>query len=76
MIAEADYAALRILINRELSPAEKEFIDGRKAFEADFSSVYAKDKKEAQRKLTAYVADAFAKINDLYDKILKKLPGT
>jgi len=75
-IAEADYAALRELINRELSPAEKEFVDGRKTFEADFSSIYAKDKKEAQRKLTAYVADAFGKINNLYDKILKKLPGT
>ena len=76
MTAEADYAAFRELIHRELSPAEKEFVEGRKAFEADFLSAYGKDKKEAQRKLTAYVADAFAKINNLYDKILKKLPGT
>jgi dipeptidase len=74
-IAEADYAPMRERIDRECSPVEKEFVENKGKFESEISSLYAKDKKEAQRRLTAYVTGAFDKINNLYERILKTFPG-
>jgi len=71
-IAEANYAPMIETIRQELFPAEKTFIENRRKFESDFSALYAKDKKEALKKLDAYVAAAFDKISDLYGKILAK----
>ena len=74
-LAETDYGPMRIVIDRELAPAEKQFIERRAKFEAEVASIFAKDKAAAIKKLTVYVADAFAKIDALYDGLLKKYPG-
>ena len=74
-IAEADYASMREMIGRELAPAEKQFVENRKKFETEIASLFAKDKTAAIKKLTAYVADAFAEIDALYDRVLKKYTG-
>ncbi len=73
--AEANYGPMRLVIDRELAPAEKAFVEDRNKFEAETSALYAKDKAAAIRKLTAYAADAFAKIDALYDGLLNKYPG-
>jgi len=73
--AEADYGPMRGMIGRELTPAEKQFVENRKKFEAVITSLYAKDRAAAIKKLTAYVADAFAEIDALYDGLLNKYPG-
>jgi hypothetical protein len=58
-----------------LTPAEKRFIESRGKFEAEIGALFAKDKAAAIKKLTAYVADAFAKIDALYDRLLTQYPG-
>jgi hypothetical protein len=63
-------------LNRELFPAEKEFIEGRPKFEADFIGLFAKDKAKAQKMLEAYVAAAFEKVSSLTAKLLSKAPGS
>jgi dipeptidase len=73
-IAEADYARMRGVIDKELLPAEREYIANRKNFESEVSALYAKDKAEARRRLTAYVAAAFEKVGAIYDRLLKKQP--
>ncbi|MBE3110198.1 MAG: C69 family dipeptidase [Acidobacteria bacterium] len=74
--AEADYGPMYETLKRELFPAEKAFIEGRRKFEADFAALYAKDKKKAIKKLDAYVAAAFEKIAGLTAKLLAKPPSS
>jgi len=74
-LAEADYPKMRPMLDRELGPIEKELVAGRAKFEAEVAALYAKDKKEAARRLTAYVAAAFDKAASLTDDLLKRLPG-
>jgi dipeptidase len=73
--AETNYGPMRVMIDRELAPTEKQFIEGRGKLEAEIASLDAKDKAAAIKKLTAYVADAFAKLDAVYDELLKKNPG-
>jgi dipeptidase len=75
-IAEADYGPMNETLKRELFPAEKTFLENRRKFESDFTALYAKDKKEALKKLDAYVAAAFEKISGLTGKLLAKRPGS
>ncbi len=74
-IAEADYGHMRKTIGQKLFPVEKGFIESRKKFEAEISALYSKDKKEALRRLTAYVLGSFEKIKNSYESLLKKYPG-
>ena len=74
-IAEADHALTHEMIGRELAPAEKQFVKNRKKFETEIASLFAKDKAAAIKKLTAYVASAFAEIDGLYDQVLMKYPS-
>jgi hypothetical protein len=67
---------VRDIIARELGPAEKHFVTGRGAFEAEFSSLFSRDKTGAGRRLTGYVTSAFKEVDRLYDAVLKKFPGT
>jgi dipeptidase len=67
--AEADYSAMRAVLAKGLFPAEREFVEGRPKFEADFARLYAKNKRKAQSKLTAYVAAAFEKAAALTVKL-------
>ena len=73
--AEADYGPMHDTLQRELFPAEKAFIEDRRKFEADFTALYAKDKRKALDKLDAYVAAAFEKISGLTAKLLAKPPA-
>ena len=73
-IAEEDYAKMRPEIDADLRPAEKEFVENRGKIESDFADLYAKNEKEALRKLTAYVAAAFARIGEITSGILAKHP--
>ncbi len=73
-IAEANYGPMRGTIARELAPAEKQFVENRKKFEAETAALCAKDKDAAIKKLTAYVADAFAKIDAIYEALLNEYP--
>jgi dipeptidase len=75
-VAEGDYAAVRDVIVRELGPAEKRFLTGRAALEAEFSTLFSRDKAGDERRLTEYVASAFKEVDRLYDAVLKKFPGT
>jgi dipeptidase len=75
-IAEADYGPMNETLKRELFPAEKAFLENRQKFESDFTALYAKDKKEALKKLDAYVAAAFERISGLIGKLLAKRPGS
>ncbi len=70
--AEADYAKMRGEIDRELGPLEHELVANRAKIESEIATLYAKDKGEAVRRLTAYVADAFGKAAALYDRLLQK----
>jgi dipeptidase len=72
--AEADYGPMIGKIRRELRPAEKGFIENTRAFEADFSALYAKDREAALKKLDDYVSAAFEKVSGLYGKLLAKTP--
>jgi dipeptidase len=74
--AEADYGPMIETIRRELYPAEKAFIENRRKFESDFTALYARDEKEALKKLDAYVAAAFEQISGLYGKLLAKHPDS
>ena len=74
-IAETDYARMRDRISREIGPAEKEFIQAGAKLEADIASLAGKDVIEARRRVTAYVASAFAQVESLYDRILKEFSG-
>jgi dipeptidase len=70
--AEADYGPMVETLRRELFPAEKVFLESRRKFEADFTSVYAQDEKKALKMLNAYVASAFDRVTGLYRKLLAK----
>lgn len=70
--AEADYARMRGEIDRELGPLERELVGNRAKFESEIVALQAKDKSEAVRRLTAYVAAAFEKAGAIYDRLLKK----
>ncbi len=74
--AEANYSPMHDTLEKELFPAEKAFIEGRKKFEAEFIAIYAKDKKKALQKLDDYVASGFEKIAGLTAKLLAKPSGT
>jgi dipeptidase len=74
--AEANYGPMHETLKKELFPAEKAFIESRPEFEADFTALYAKDKKTALKKLDEYVAAAFEKISDLTAKLLAKPPAS
>jgi dipeptidase len=74
-IAEADYATVHALIVRDLEPAEKRWLAGRAAFEAEFSALYARDKTAALRRLTAYVDAAFKEAGRLTGELLKQFPA-
>ncbi len=73
-MAEENYAEMRAEIDAALLPAEKEFVENREKIESEFAALYAKDEKEALRKLTASVAAAFARIGELTAGILAKHP--
>ena len=73
---EADYGSRRAVLDRELFPAERAFIEGRPKFERDFAALYAKDEAEARKALDAYVAAAFAKAAALTEKLTAKTSGT
>jgi dipeptidase len=75
-IAETNYGPTMETIKRELIPAEKLFIEDRPKFEKDFADLYARDKKEALKKLDAYVAAAFDRISGLYGKLAAKHPAS
>jgi dipeptidase len=75
-LVEADYGGMIGTVGGELRPAETSFIASRAAFEADFSALYAGNKKEALKKLDGYVAAAMAKISGLYDRLLAKPPAS
>ena len=75
-LAEADYPKMRPLLDSELGPFERELVAGRAKFEAGIATLYAKDRAEAARKLTEYVAAAFDKAAALTDALLKKFAGT
>jgi dipeptidase len=70
---EADYGPMIGTVKRELAPAEKTFLESRRAFETEFSALYAKDREEALKKLDDYVAAAFARISGLSDNLLAGL---
>ncbi|MFZ2053057.1 MAG: C69 family dipeptidase [Candidatus Aminicenantales bacterium] len=72
--AEADYGPMIETLRQKLFPAEKAFLENRPKFEADFTALYAKDKKKALQKLDAYFATAFEKIAGLTTKLLAKRP--
>jgi dipeptidase len=72
--AEANYGPMHKTLKKELFPAEKAFIEGRRKFEAEFAALYAKNKKKVQKKLDDYVAAAFKKVSDLTAKILATSP--
>ena len=74
--AEADYGPVRTMLEKELFPVEKAFIEGRPKFEKDFAALFAKNKAKARQKLDAYVAAAFAKAAALTEKLTPKTPGT
>jgi dipeptidase len=74
-IAEADYARLRPGLDRELRPIEEGFLAQRERAEREIASLFAKDKAAARRKLTEYVAAAFAKADGIYTGLLQKLAG-
>ncbi len=69
---EADYGRMIGSVRRELGPAEDSFINGRRAFESEFSALYGRDKAAAMKKLDGHVAAAFARVSGLYDKLLSK----
>jgi dipeptidase len=68
--AEADYGPMIEKLSRELLPAEREFLQSRPKFEANFTILYDKDKKKAQQTLDAYVAAAFERVAGLYKQLL------
>ncbi|MGB7297085.1 MAG: C69 family dipeptidase, partial [Candidatus Aminicenantales bacterium] len=67
---EADYGAKIDVLRRELFPVEKDFLENRPKFEADYGAVYARDKKKALEMLDAYVASAFERVTGLYKTLL------
>jgi dipeptidase len=69
---EADYGRMILVARGALGPAEASFVKGRKGFEAEFASLYAKDKAAAQKVLDAHVAAAFAEVSGLYDRLAAK----
>jgi hypothetical protein len=67
---EADYGSLIEVVRREFAPLETSFIESRGTFESNFSALYAGNQKEALGKLDDYVAAAFEKTWQLYDRLL------
>ncbi len=72
--AEADYGPMIGTLRKKLSPIEKAFLENRPKFEADFTALYAKDKKKAMEMLNTYVAAAFAKVTGITKKLLAEHP--
>jgi hypothetical protein len=72
---EADYGRAIEAVRRELGPAEASFVAKRKEFEASFTTLYAQDKPAALKVLDDYIAAAFYKISDLYDRLLARPPA-
>jgi dipeptidase len=70
---EANYGPMRETLEKELFPAEKEFLQSRPKFEADFTNLSAKDEKKALKTLDAYVAAAFERVTGLYKNLLASL---
>jgi len=70
--AEADYGPMVGKLKAGLFPAEKAFIEGRAKFEADFSALFAQDKKAAIKKLDDYVAAAFSEVLKRTKTLLEK----
>ena len=68
--AEDHYGPWIRALRKDLFPIEREFLADRPKFEADFTSLYAKDEKKALEALTAYVATAFERVTGLYRTLL------
>jgi dipeptidase len=75
-VVEADYGPMKKTLERELFPVERAFLKNRPKFEADFTALYAKNKKKALEMLNAYVAAAFDQVTGLTKKLLAKYPGS
>jgi dipeptidase len=73
---EANYGPMHGILEKELFPAEKAFIKGRRKFEAEFIAIYALDKKKALQKLDDYIAAAFEKVAGLTARLLPKPSGS
>jgi dipeptidase len=71
---DADYGPMIETLRQKLFPAEKGFLANRPEFEADFTALYAKDKKKALEALDAYVAAAFERVTGLYKTLLAGYP--
>ncbi len=72
-MAETDYARVRAIVDAELLPAEKTFIDKKAKLEAEIAAHPAKKEKAALNKLAAFMKEAFAKAGKLTESILAKL---
>lgn len=73
---EADYGPWREVLARELFPLEKEFLESRPKFEADFAALYARDKAEALKMLDGYIAAGFDRVAKTTQKLLSRPPDS
>ncbi len=70
--AEESYGAMIGRLRKEMDPVEKGFLAGRPKFEREFAALYRKDKAKAQARLDAYVAEAFAKVAAVTERLSEK----
>lgn len=69
---EESYGSMIGRLRKEMDPVEKGFLAGRPKFEREFAALYLKDKAKAQARLDAYVADAFAKVAAVTERLAEK----
>lgn len=68
-LVEGNYGQMIQVVNKELRPLEKEYLNGQKLFESKFSQLYRRNPAAAGQTLNKHVATAFNRLAKIYKKL-------
>ncbi|MCX8159597.1 MAG: C69 family dipeptidase [Candidatus Saccharicenans sp.] len=71
-LVEGHYGQMIQVVNKELRPLEKEYLNNQKLFELKFDKLYHSNPAKATRELSRYVALAFERLEKIYKKLEDK----
>lgn len=68
-VVEGNYGQMIQVVNKELRPLEKEYLNGQKLFESKFSQLHPRNPTAASQALDKHVTTAFDRLAKIYKKL-------
>ncbi|MCR4410058.1 MAG: C69 family dipeptidase [Candidatus Saccharicenans sp.] len=68
-LVEGNYGQMIQVVNKELRPLEKEYLNGQKLFESKFSQLHRRNPAAASQALDKHVTTAFNRLAKIYKKL-------